>query len=606
MSDERSGIGTLTAESMSTGARRRLFWACFVALVATSFAFVMRSFLVAQWQVDFGLSETQKGEIMGAGLWPFGLSIVLFSLVIDRLGYGRSMIFAFACHLVSTLLFVTARGYWALYVGSLLNGLAAGTIEAVINPAIASAYPKQKTKMLTILHAAWPGGLALNGILLLLLGEGGMGVPWQVLVATVLVPVVAYGIMLLAAKFPVSERVAAGVPYRDMLAEAGAVGWLIVIYLVGMEINRLMGLPNMIDTTFFDLPSLPVTILIAVSTVAYLIYTKSTGRWMYVFLLLVMILLAITELGTDAWIKELMGPAMSKFGLSGGWVLVYTATIMTVLRFIVGPIQKLVGSVSKALATPPGFLFLSSLFAAAGLFFLPRAEGGWIVFFATIYGMGQCFFWPLTLGLVSERFPRGGALTLNAVAGVGMLGVGILGSQLLGFWQDTSIDAELREQPGVYGRLMSTGEMTSIFGNYRALNAREVNAIRDKTALYEYRKQVPEGADPGADLAYQTLVRKAYDHLVRTPDDRQEVSFEDMQQALQNAGAFVAGRQYEELAADREVLAEATTRAKRDAMASVAVLPLIMALCYAGLMLYFRSKGGYAEVRLQAAEARGE
>ena len=39
---------------------------------------------------------------------------------------------------------------------------------------------------------------------------------------------------------------------------------------------------------------------------AYLAYTRSLGRPMYVFLLLVMILLAITELGTDTWIKELM------------------------------------------------------------------------------------------------------------------------------------------------------------------------------------------------------------------------------------------------------------------------------------------------------------
>jgi len=75
---------------------RVLFWGCFVALVATAFAFNIRANVVGTWGTVFDLSETQKGELMGAGFWPFGLSIVLFSLIIDKVGYGKSMIFAFA------------------------------------------------------------------------------------------------------------------------------------------------------------------------------------------------------------------------------------------------------------------------------------------------------------------------------------------------------------------------------------------------------------------------------------------------------------------------------------------------------------------------------
>ena len=33
-----------------------------------------------------------------------------------------------------------------------------------------------------------------------------------------------------------------------------------------------------------------------------------------------------------------MGPEMSKLGLPGGWVLIYTSVIMLVLRFFAGPI----------------------------------------------------------------------------------------------------------------------------------------------------------------------------------------------------------------------------------------------------------------------------
>jgi len=594
------------------GSRRFLFVACFVALVATSFAFIIRVMLMEQWQIEFGLSETQKGEIFGAGMWPFGLSIVLFSLVIDRIGYGKSMIFAFACHIASAVLMVFADGYWWLYVGSIFNGLAAGTVEAVINPAVASIYTKSKTKMLTVLHAGWPGGFVLGGISLLILDHFGVG--WRVNVAIILVPTLAYGLMLLKAKFPVSERVVAGIPYKDMLKEAGALGWLIVVYMVCMEINRVItgtfgdALPaplfagNFLDTAFFDLPSIAMTILMGLLVVAYLLYTKSLGRLMYIFLLLVMILLAITELGTDTWIKDLMKPAMTKIGLNAGLVLVYTATIMMILRFCIGPIVKVL--------RPLGVLLMGSLFAAAGLYFLSAAEGAvMILITATLYGTGQAFFWPVTLGLVSERFPRGGALTLNAIAGVGMLGVGIVGSQLLGFWQDTSIDRTLQPQTAAYERLMSPTEKESIFGSYRALDQQRVNEINDETTLYEYRQEAARGMTPppaaeeltatlADDLKYQTLVRNAYNHLAREPGDTERKPHDVMENALEARGILVSAEQYEKLVADRTILDNVTTTAKREAMSSVAILPIIMAFCYLGLILYFRAKGGYTAIDL--------
>jgi hypothetical protein len=378
--------------------------------------------------------------------------------------------------------------------------------------------------MLTILHAGWPGGLALAG--LLLLGMGGAG--WHLKVAIILVPVFIYGAMLLRCRFPVSERVSAGVSYRDMLREPGALGCLIVLYMVLMEVNRTRGLPMALDTMFFDLPSWPLLIILVAVTIGYYVYTRSLGRPMYVLLLLVMILLAITELGTDTWIKDLMKPSMARLGLDSGLVLVYTASIMTVLRFCIGPIERALN--------PLGVLFVSSLFAAAGLYFLSSAQGILLWVMATIYGIGQCFFWPVTLGLVSERFPRGGALTLNAIAGVGMLGVGILGSQVLGFWQDTSIDRQLRETPALYEQVMQPEEKMSLFGTYRALDQAKAAALGEE--------------------------------------------------------------------ADQEALSEVITVSKRTAMARVAVLPLIMAACYLGLILHFRKQGGYQAVDLSRDERK--
>ena len=66
-----------------------------------------------------------------------------------------------------------------------------------------------------------------------------------------------------------------------------------------------------------------------------------------------------------------MAPAMAGIGLDAGWVLVYTATVMMVLRFCIGPIERRLN--------PLGVLFASALFAAAGLFALSRAGGVWIL-----------------------------------------------------------------------------------------------------------------------------------------------------------------------------------------------------------------------------------
>ncbi|HUS48098.1 MAG TPA: MFS transporter [Phycisphaerae bacterium] len=523
-------IAAVSGLQRAKGHERFLFVACFIALVATAFAFVTRAFIIGDLQKVFNLTETQKGEILGAGLWPFGISIVLFSLVVDKIGYGKSMIFAFACHVASPILYIFAKGYWGLYLGSFLCGLAAGTVEAIINPVVATMYPRSKTKMLTLLHAGWAGGVALGGVLTLASGAVG-GAGWQVKVALLFIPTAIYGVMMLWCRFPVHERVVAGVPYRDMLKEAGAIGWLIVLYMIGMEVNKLVGLPTIAIGSYFSIPSISVSCIIGLLVLAYLLYTGSLGRLMYIFLLLVMILLAITELGTDGWMKELRDPAMQKLGMDGGWILVYTATLMMVLRLAVAPIVKVL--------KPLGILFISSLLAAAGLYLLSDATTAWIILVtATVYGVGQAYFWPATLGVIAERFPKGGALTLNAIAGVGMLGVGIIGFPLMGYLQDKQIEDRLKSSPAVYQNVVEPDEKISVLGKYKPIDFKKAESLHGQ---------------------------------------------------------------------DKELVEKYAIEAKQIAMARIAVLPLIMAACYLGLIGYFRLKGGYKVVELTAqAEVSGE
>src|ERR1051325_891992 len=132
--------------------------------------------------------------------------------------------------------------------------------------------------------------------------------------------------------------------------------------------------------------------------VAFGLATRSIGRPFLIFLIVIMMPLATTEIGTDGWISSLMAAPMTAKGFHGGWVLVYTSAIMMVLRFCAGPIvHKL---------SPLGLLATCATLAILGLTALSKTAGaGMAAIFAaaTLYACGKTFFWPTMLGLTSEQ-----------------------------------------------------------------------------------------------------------------------------------------------------------------------------------------------------------
>ncbi len=492
--------------------QRWVFWTCFISLIATSFGFIVRAQIIGDWGVEFNLSETQKGEIFGVGLWPFAISIILFSLIIDRIGYGRALAFALVCHVVSAIVTIFANGYWMLYIGTFILALGNGTVEAVINPVVATLFSKDKTKWLNILHAGWPGGLVLGGLLALLMGPE---ISWKWKVGLILLPVAIYGFMMLRCKFPVQERVKAGVPYKAMLQEAGIIGAFIVTAIMFSEVNRI----------FFQWSWTVPVVAAAMLSLIYGTYVRTLGRPIFIFLLLIMVPLATTELGTDSWITELVTPVMTNLGVQAGWLLVYTAFIMMVLRFIAGPIIHRL--------SPIGLLAVSSVIATGGLVFLSQATAIWIFVAATLYALGKTFFWPTMLGVAAEQFPKGGALTLNAIGGMGMLSVGVIGAAFLGDIQDKQMDRDLLAEDAALHAMVIGEEKTSVFGKYRSID-------QEKRA------------------------------------------------ALSNV--------------EEDVIKTIDASAKQNALLTVAIFPTIMFFCYLILIFYFKAKGGYKAVDLEAQE----
>ena len=149
---------------------------------------------------------------------------------------------------------------------------------------------------------------------------------------------------------------AAGVSYREMLAEAGFVSAFIVAGLMVFELARVFGLGDAIKWG-----------LIAALTIGYGLWSRSPGKPLFIVMALVMIPLAVTELGTDSWITSILTPAMTDLGVNAGWVLVYAMAIVLVLRLFAGPLVHRF--------SPLGLLAISALVAVAGLLLLVEFRG---------------------------------------------------------------------------------------------------------------------------------------------------------------------------------------------------------------------------------------
>ena len=526
-----------------------LFWGCFVALITTAFAFVGRLSLINTWAAEFNLDPAQAGSLAGVGIWPFAVSIILFSLVIDKIGYKTAMMFAFGGHLVWTVMGVSAYfvgtvggdkvlGYKLLYWGSLVCALANGTVEAFINPVVATMFSKEKAKWLNILHAGWPGGLVITGLLVIAIDTFAKGTPWAVKVGLIAVPTVIYFLMLIGLKFPQSERVSAGVTDREMLQEFGVVGALIVSVLVVLQLMEFFAVDGVTPTE----AKYGFIALGALLTLAFGAYTQTVGRPLLIFLIIIMMPLATTEIGTDGWIMGIMEGIAEREGIHAAWVLVYTSAIMLVLRFFAGPILHSL--------SPLGLLAISAVLAIAGLSYLSFAQGFAIFVAATLYGFGKTFFWPTMLGVVSEQCPKGGALTLNAISGIAMLAVGTLGFPYIGILQtkvqQTALIANADVQKTVPG-LIEGGKLT---------------ALKEKK-IYEV-------------MSYQDIDNDKFNALIEKLPEADRV-------------------------AAKKKVKDVGDESKQHALRDMAIFPTFMLVCYLILIAYFKSKGGYKPVELGAA-----
>src|SRR5438445_9392925 len=85
-----------------------LFVASFLTLIAAGMGFAIRNDIISDWGRQFGFTQTELGDILGMGLFGFGLTIIFFSFFADVVGYGKLMVVAFLLHLIAALLTLAA------------------------------------------------------------------------------------------------------------------------------------------------------------------------------------------------------------------------------------------------------------------------------------------------------------------------------------------------------------------------------------------------------------------------------------------------------------------------------------------------------------------
>jgi MFS family permease len=217
----------------------RLFSASCVALIVTAMSFALRGAATAGWVAEFNLTNEQAGWVNGTAFWGFTLAMVFGGPLVDVLGLGRIVSVAFVGHAVGIGLTLAAWDFWSLFVGTLIFGIANGSVEAACNPLVAALYPKDQTTKLNHFHVWFPGGIVIGGLLAFAFGKLGLG--WRAQFASMLVPLVAYGFMFWGQRFPETERVQRGESTSSMFAACLTPGFLLMVACMFMTASTELG-----------------------------------------------------------------------------------------------------------------------------------------------------------------------------------------------------------------------------------------------------------------------------------------------------------------------------------------------------------------------------
>jgi MFS family permease len=202
----------------------------------------------------------------------------------------------------------------------------------------------------------------------------------------------------------------------------------------------------------------------------------------------------------------------------------------------------------------------------------------------TIYAMGKTFLWPTILGVVGERYPRGGALVMGAMGGVGMLSAGLLGGPMIGYKQDYYASKDLNHEAPAVAERYEVEKATGIsylpmLPPIRGLDGAKVALLLEPDGEADLNRRVEnlekEGKSLSDDKNVQTLATWWQEAKPHAEEDRPLVS----------AARLFGGRM---------------------ALKWTALVPFAMAIGFGILFVYFQMTGGYQAIELRGHHPSGE
>ena len=345
-----------------------------------------------------------------------------------------------------------------------------------------------------------------------------------------------YGFAFFGQPFPKSEASAKGLSVGQMMQEVGILGALVACVLLGLFFKDQLGG----ILAFFT------------GSTFFASATWSLLCWSVAAVLLLMVGIK-TNFSVGSLLLFVLFLTHALVGAvelgTDGWIQNITGNILTPAQgkilfvftsLLMFSLRFCADFIEKTLKLSPiGLLFLCALLAMIGLRMVSGIEtfaGAMVAL--SVYAIGKTFFWPTMLAVVGDRFPRTGAVAMSIMGGIGMMSAGLLGGPGLGYAKDRFTAEHLQTTaPAIYEQYKAPTPSRFLFLD-------EVHGL-DGTKL----------------SAAQTAVTK-------TPEQR--------------------------------TVADASIIGDRETLKADAYIPLVMAVVYLLLFLYFRSIGGYKTVHIDA------
>jgi MFS family permease len=225
-----SASATVPVDRHAAYNKTRIFLVSVLALVTAGVAASLRADVASDLQriffdpIDKAHSAEMIGAVLGVPFLGFAFTIAIGSPLLDFIGAAVLLPLSGVCFIAGTLTILFASSiasgagiYNVIWIGAVITGIGWGLVETVVNPLTATLYPDEKTAKLNALHAWWPGGLIIGGLLGYGLSQVGIG--WNIKLALILIPAALVVILCMGMKFPPTERVASGVSMGGMFKE---------------------------------------------------------------------------------------------------------------------------------------------------------------------------------------------------------------------------------------------------------------------------------------------------------------------------------------------------------------------------------------------------